>query len=184
MPLAVHLETALLTHISDITGRDPAGWKLLGLYYGGGYYETVEDLRAAIAEPGFVRTEKAEVTQSMLTNRTGKALPYDAEAPPIQTQRQKRWTLDKKEKYVKWMDFAFYWGFNNDIAVTLYDIKYKGERIFYQLGLEEALAHYAGSDPKSSQTAFLDSYYGFGPSTYQLVKGCVKSRNPVMTFGC
>ncbi|PPQ88080.1 hypothetical protein CVT24_002552, partial [Panaeolus cyanescens] len=69
------------------------------------------------------------------------------------------------------MDFEFYIGFNKDVAVTLYDIKYKGERIFYELGLEEALAHYAGSDPKSSHTAFLDSYYGFGPYTYELVKG-------------
>ena len=146
------------------------------------YYESVDDLRAAIATPGFVRTEKAAVTQSMLTNHTGKALPHDTEAPPIQSQRQKRWTLDKAEKYVKWMDFAFYWGFNNDIAVTLYDIKFKGERIFYQLGLQEALAHYAGSDPKSSQTAFLDSYYGFGPSTYQLVKGYVNQLLPASKY--
>ncbi|KAJ3540677.1 hypothetical protein NMY22_g4201 [Coprinellus aureogranulatus] len=155
----------------DITGRDSAGWKLLGLYYAGVLYDSVDALRAAMAEPGFVRTEQAVVTQSMFTNRTGDPLPHDEEAPPIQYQRQKRWSLDKEEKYVKWMDFEFYWGFNNDIGATLYDIKYKGERIFYELGLQEALAHYAGSDPKSSQTAFLDSYYGFGSYTYQLVKG-------------
>lgn len=69
------------------------------------------------------------------------------------------------------MDFEFYFGFNKDIAVTLYDIKYKGKRIFYELGLQEALAHYAGADPKSSGTAFLDNYYGFGPNVFELVKG-------------
>ncbi|TFK22683.1 copper amine oxidase [Coprinopsis marcescibilis] len=155
----------------DITGRDPAGWKLLGIYYGGVYYDSVDDLRTAMNKPDFVRTEKTLVTQSMMTNRTGDALPYDTEAPPIQYQNQKRWTVDKTENYVKWMDFEFYWGFNKDVAVTLYDIKYKGERIFYELGLEEALAHYGGSDPKSAHTAFLDNYYGFGAYTYELVKG-------------
>ncbi|TEB24011.1 copper amine oxidase [Coprinellus micaceus] len=155
----------------DITGRDPAAWKLLGLYYAGVYYETADDLRAAMAKADFVRTEKVVVTQSLMTNRTGTPLPYDDEAPPVAYQSQKRWSVDKDQKYVKWMDFEFYWGFNKDIAVTLFDVKYKGERIFYELGLEEALAHYAGSDPKSSHTAFLDSYYGFGPYTYELVKG-------------
>jgi primary-amine oxidase len=156
---------------TDITGRDPAAWKLLGLYYAGVYYETADDLRAAMAKADFVRTEKVVVTQSLMTNRTGTPLPYDDEAPPVAYQSQKRWSVDKDQKYVKWMDFEFYWGFNKDIAVTLFDVKYKGERIFYELGLEEALAHYAGSDPKSSHTAFLDSYYGFGPYTYELVKG-------------
>ncbi|EAU83093.2 copper amine oxidase [Coprinopsis cinerea okayama7 len=155
----------------DITGRDPAGWKLLGIYYGGIFYESAAAFRAAWEKSDFVRTEKTFVTQSMMTNRTGEILPYDYEAPPAQFQTQKRWTVDKENKYVKWMDFEFYIGFNKDVAVTLYDIKYKGERIFYELGLEEALAHYAGSDPKSSHTAFLDSYYGFGPYVYELVKG-------------
>ncbi|PPQ63631.1 hypothetical protein CVT24_004383 [Panaeolus cyanescens] len=156
---------------SDITGRDPNGWKLLGIYYCGVFYGDVDDLRAAMKKPDFVRTEKTFVTQSMMTNRTGEILPYDTEAPPILVQTQKRFTVDKKQKYVKWMDFEFYIGFNKDVAVTLYNIKYKGERIFYELGLEEALAHYAGSDPKPSHTTFLDAYYGFGPNVFELVKG-------------
>lgn len=107
----------------------------------------------------------------MMMNRTGELLPYDTFPPPIQVQTQNRFTVDKEQKYVKWMDFEFYIGFNKDVAVTLYDIKYKGERVFYELGLEEAIAHYGGSDPKSSGTAFLDNYYGFGPNVFELVKG-------------
>jgi hypothetical protein len=39
--------------------------------------------------------------------------------------------------------------------MRLYDVKYKGERILYELGLQEAIAHYAGNDPTQSGTAYL-----------------------------
>lgn len=41
--------------------------------------------------------------------------------------------------------------------MTLFDIKYKGERIIYELGLQEAIAHYAGHDPAQSGVAYLDT---------------------------
>jgi primary-amine oxidase len=69
------------------------------------------------------------------------------------------------------MDFEFYTGFSRDLGVTLYNIKYKGKRIIYELGLQEAIAHYAGNDPMQSRTAYLDSYYGFGPYVFELLPG-------------
>ncbi|KAF9035120.1 copper amine oxidase [Panaeolus papilionaceus] len=81
-----------------ITGRDPAGWKLLGIYSGGVFYESTEEFREAWKKPDFFRTEKTFVTQSMMTNRTGDALPYDIEAPLVQVQIQKCWTVDKEQK--------------------------------------------------------------------------------------
>ena len=55
------------------------------------------------------------------------------------------------------MDFSFYVTFSRDTGLRLFDIKYRGERIVYELGLEEAIAHYAGADPVQSGTAYLDS---------------------------
>lgn len=45
--------------------------------------------------------------------------------------------------------------FTRDTGMRLFDIKYKGERIIYELGLQEAIAHYAGNDPQQSGTAYL-----------------------------
>jgi primary-amine oxidase len=39
--------------------------------------------------------------------------------------------------------------------MRLHDIKFRGERIIYSLGLEEAIAQYAGNDPVQSGTAYL-----------------------------
>lgn len=55
--------------------------------------------------------------------------------------------------------------------MQIHNIEYQGQRIIYELGLQEALAHYASFDPLQSATAYLDSYYGFGPSTFELVQG-------------
>ena len=70
------------------------------------------------------------------------------------------------------VDFTFYLSSNRDLGVQLHDIRYKGERIIYELGLQEALAHYASaSDPFQASNAYLDSYYGFGQFDWQLVSG-------------
>ena len=55
------------------------------------------------------------------------------------------------------MDFTFYISYSRDTGLRLFDIKYRGERIIYELGLEEAIAHYAGNDPAQSGTAYLDT---------------------------
>jgi primary-amine oxidase len=37
--------------------------------------------------------------------------------------------------------------------------------------MQEAVAHYAGSDPTQANSAYLDSLYGFGPFAFELLKG-------------
>lgn len=70
------------------------------------------------------------------------------------------------------VDFSFYYSFSKTLGIVLHNVAYKGERIIYELGLQEALAHYASaSDPFQGQNAFLDSEYGFGQTAYQLVSG-------------
>lgn len=103
----------------------------------------------------------------------GEDLPLDEKAPPQEVLvGGQRFRVDDEEKYVEWMDFTFFityvavldwvrsrWWligrFTRDTGMRLYDIKYKGERIIYELGLQEAIAHYAGNDPHQSGTAYL-----------------------------
>ncbi|KAI5797340.1 copper amine oxidase [Peziza echinospora] len=155
----------------DITGRVAADWKLKAILYNNIMYKSIEEFREATKKPEFVRLAKTVEGDWARTVKQGAALPLDELPPPLSVQAHKRWTVDKKDKYVTWMDFSFYIAFNRDVGITLYDVKYKGERIIYEIGLQEAIAHYAGNDPKQSGTAFLDGYYGFGPNYWELVKG-------------
>ncbi|KAJ7159987.1 copper amine oxidase [Mycena crocata] len=157
---------------SDVTGRDSSKWKLLGWLYGDIFYSTTEEFRAAWSSPDFVKYELNLPGSWIGSDQTGDFFPADNIAPPVAVQPNgQRFSVDEEEKYVEWMDFSFYITFTRDTGLRLFDIKYRGERIIYELGLQEAIAHYAGNDPVQSGTAYLDTFYGFGPYAFELVPG-------------
>ncbi|RGP60861.1 hypothetical protein FSPOR_10362 [Fusarium sporotrichioides] len=149
LPLGLYLRT-------DITGRDP----------------NLEELRAAIAKPDFKPLGTNLDEPWAHTKQNGDELPLDNEPPPASIQSGKaRFAVDEDESYVTWMDFSFYVSITRDNGLRLYDVRYKGKRILYELGMDEAIAHYAGIDPVQSGTCYFDSMSGFGPTMISLVKG-------------
>ncbi|PYH29045.1 membrane copper amine oxidase [Aspergillus neoniger CBS 115656] len=157
---------------SDVTGRDPSKWKLEGWLYNNIFYETTNAFRKAYYSPGFVKLLSNVEGDWARTDQQGPILPDDLKQPPVMVAPSgARYALDTDQKYVTWMGFSFYIGFSRDTGVSIFDVRYRDQRILYELGLQEALSHYAGNDPVQSSTAYLDSYYGFGPYTFELVKG-------------
>lgn len=138
LPLGLYIK-------SDVTGRDPSKWKHEGWLYNDIYYETTEEFRKAYYSPGFVKLGANIEGAWGQTGREGPVLPQDANYPPVAVAPSgARYSVDTERKYVTWMDFSFYVSFSRDTGVSLYDIRYKGQRVLYELGLQEALAHYAG----------------------------------------
>ncbi|KAH7177223.1 copper amine oxidase [Fusarium sp. MPI-SDFR-AT-0072] len=137
LPLGLYLRT-------DITGRDPTKWNVTGWVYNNEFYKDLDAFRKVIAEPDF-KPLGANLDQPWAhTNKHGDTLPLDDEAPPASVQSGKeRFAVDEEESYVTWMDFSFYVSLTRDNGLRLYDIRYKGKRIMYELGLDEAIAHYA-----------------------------------------
>jgi len=138
------LPLGLYVH-SDVTGRDPTKWKVLGWLYNNVFYPTTDSFRNAFYSSGFEKL-KANIDGVWAhTDQRGKVLPHDRSYPPVSVAPSgSRFAVDVKQKYVEWMDFTFYIGFSRDTGMALHDIRYKGQRILYELGLQEALAHYAG----------------------------------------
>ncbi|KAL8725493.1 MAG: hypothetical protein Q9166_007313 [cf. Caloplaca sp. 2 TL-2023] len=158
---------------ADITGRDPANWSVVAWQYNGVFYESETTFRRAINSTGFIRPGTNTDGDWACTDYNNDPFPHDELNPPVPVQPDgSRFAVDEQEKYVQWMDFSFYLSFNRDLGVVLHDISYKGERIIYELGLQEALAHYASaSDPFQASNAYLDSEFGLGQFTWQLVSG-------------
>ncbi|KAK0654082.1 Membrane primary amine oxidase [Lasiodiplodia hormozganensis] len=156
----------------NITGRDPKGWSTLGWYYDGIFFNSTEAFQNSW-KSGKVAPVPYETDGTWgTTDRRGEDLPLDQYNPPMAIKPDNpRYGVDVEQQYVEWMDFSFFISFSRDGGLSLYDIRFKGERIIYELGLQEALAHYASSDPYQSGTSYLDSYYGFGPYAFELVNG-------------
>ncbi|WWC71351.1 uncharacterized protein I206_105306 [Kwoniella pini CBS 10737] len=156
----------------DITGRDSSKWFLMGILYGDEYYQSVDEFRSAWKASSFEKYTPNMPGKWINTDQTGKKLCLEEEAPPMSVQPGgQRFKVDEDNKYVEWMDFTFYLTFTRDTGMRLYDIRYKGQRIIYELGLQEAIAHYAGNDPVQSGTSYMDTYYGFGPYAFSQVPG-------------
>jgi len=156
----------------DVTGRDPSKWKLEGWLYNDIYYPTTADFRKAYWSGNFTKLGVNVDGAWAHTDQDGPIMPMDNASPPSAVAPAgSRYSVDHTRKYVEWMDFSFYLGFSRDTGLSLHDIRYKGQRIIYELSLQEALAHYAGNDPVQSGTSYLDSFYGFGPYAFELVGG-------------
>lgn len=83
----------------------------------------------------------------------------------------KRYKLDVEQQYVEFMGWSFYMSFTRTLGLQFYDIKFKGERILYELSLQEAAAQYAGFQPKAAGTIYHDTYYSIGTYSATLVEG-------------
>lgn len=178
-----------LYFLSNMTGRDSSKWTLNGWLYNGIFYETTKAFRKAYYSKGFQKNGANVDGTWARTDKNGPALALDSRYPAsLVAPAGNRFFVQRQQKFVRWQDFEFYIAFTRDTGMRLFDIKYKGERIIYELGLQEALAHYAGNDPVQSGTSYMDSCefrksrcdeddadyfldYGFGPYSFELISG-------------
>ncbi|KJE93655.1 hypothetical protein CAOG_04412 [Capsaspora owczarzaki ATCC 30864] len=56
-------------------------------------------------------------------------------------------------------------------GLNLRDIRFKGERIIYELAIQDAYAGYAGRQPSQATSNYFDSGWGMGWSSYELIRG-------------
>ncbi|KAK0543019.1 hypothetical protein OC846_006302 [Tilletia horrida] len=157
---------------ADVTGRDPSLWSVDGWLYNNIFYNSTDAFRQAWNSSSFEKIPARNEQGSWGgTDRVGESFKYDARVGPLTVYPGgKRYAVDADKKYVEWGAFSFYMGFSRDAGIQLYNIRYNGQRIVYHLGLQEAIAHYAGNDPVQSSVAYLDTYYGFGPYAFELLR--------------
>ncbi|KAF1951643.1 amine oxidase catalytic domain-containing protein [Byssothecium circinans] len=156
----------------DITSRAWQDWSVTSWYYRGQMYNGTEAFRRVVTAPGFSKPPPNVDGPWTSTDKRGEPLPLDDLPPPITvSQGANRYKVDAQENFVAWMDFTFFLSTTPDQGLSLFDIKYKGKRIIYELALQEALAHYSGADPVQSETLYFDTSEGMGRNMVSLVKG-------------
>lgn len=159
----------------DITGTDASHYTSRGFVTGEKYYPTVDELRAAFAA-GELAMEYDQTldTDWALLDRKPEMGVRDLEerlAPSTLEIGGKRYKLDEKNQYVEYMGWSFYLSFSRTLGIMFHDIKFKGERILYELSMQEALAQYAGNQPKAAGTVYHDTYYQLGIEMSSLMEG-------------
>ncbi|CAJ2510962.1 Uu.00g065870.m01.CDS01 [Anthostomella pinea] len=156
----------------DATSANVSDWVVGDWFYNGVMYANVDEFRRAMRSPDFLKTPPNvdgpwTDTEDFDAKPDGRQLP-----PPVSIQPYgPRYKLDKAEGYMSWFGFEFYLTSTQATGVSLFDVRFKGERVMYELSLQEALAHYAGDDPMAGGQEFLDTFFGMGTNAFELLPG-------------
>ncbi|OAX80178.1 hypothetical protein ACJ72_05496 [Emergomyces africanus] len=159
----------------DWTGTDPSTYFVKGFVTKERFFPTVEELTLAF--------EAGELTQEFDQTRDGSWALLDRKTEMGNRELDmkfpatllelggKRYKLDTEQRYVEYMGWSFYMVHSRSLGLMFFDIKFKGERILYELSLQEALAQYGGNQPLAASSAFHDSHYSLGTKMGTLVEG-------------
>ncbi|XP_066477628.1 amine oxidase [copper-containing] 3-like [Tiliqua scincoides] len=153
----------------DVSSLDPSQWKVLKVFYNGQYFESMEDLESQFNQ-GQVKVDKVKKAPSdggfsSLKQR----VPHTGPGPLHYEPRGPRYRI--KKNHVEYMSWSFAFGMDVYKGPHVFDIRFKGERIVYELSLQDASAIYGCNSPASMMTRYMDISYGLGYDASTLIQG-------------
>ena len=159
----------------DMTDTDPQKWQLQKVWYASRLYESLPELMR-LYEQGNIN--KTRVTMPSVAQKQLRSSLYLRGTPfpkeDLQKPRQfepsgPRYTIDGNE--IRYMNWKLNYRMSPTVGLQLFNIKYKSERIVYELSLQEIIVLYAGHSPAASMLYFADSAGLFGTRTRGMVPG-------------
>ncbi|KAJ3094447.1 hypothetical protein HDU97_008044 [Phlyctochytrium planicorne] len=162
-----------LQTLFDHSGPDATEWKILmHVYENQVFNSTAAFINTYKSGTLKISNKYKEEDEWSNMKSSGPSRPFEDKEGPRSTEFSgKRYVVDRKENYVEWMGWSFYLRFTRDTGIALFDVRFKGERIAYEIALTEALAQYSGSNPVQANTAYLDSHFGIGATMFELLDG-------------
>ncbi|XP_078501471.1 amine oxidase [copper-containing] 3-like isoform X2 [Lissotriton helveticus] len=144
-------------------------WTVDKVFYNGQYYDSMEELETQY-KAGRVKSVKIaklphgdEMGSLKTKSGTNPTVPFQFEPNGA------RYSV--KNNQVLFQSWSFAFGLNVNSGMRLFDIKFNGERIVYELSVQEAIAVYGSNAPGGMMTRYIDSSFGIGRFAFQLVKG-------------
>ncbi|NXC46114.1 AOC3 oxidase, partial [Penelope pileata] len=144
-------------------------WHLSTVFYNGLYFSSTTELESAFVANSVdvIRVEKPRDDEVLGSMRP----QHPPGAPgPLQFEPQgPRYKI--RDNHVTFQGWSITFGMNPNTGPRLFNIHYRGERIIYELSLQEALALYGSNCPGGMSTRYLDGSFGIGRFAYELVRG-------------
>lgn len=152
----------------DHKALDPAHWRIQKVFYQGRYYESLAQLEEQF--------EAGQVNVVLIPNNgTGgwwslKPQVPPGPAPPLQFHPQgPRFSVQGTRVASSLWTFSF--GLGAFSGPRVFDVRFKGERLAYEISLQEAVTIYGGNSPAAMLTRYLDGGFGMGKYATPLTRG-------------
>ena len=105
------------------------------------------------------------------------SLHHRGDPVPERNQRGPRSFMPDGRRYtvtghhVEWQGWSFDFNMRSIIGMQVHDLRFKGERIAYELSLSELGIIYSGASPITVRSAYLDTPWFIGRQAFQLFPG-------------
>ena len=163
-----YLHPVGLELLVDHKALDPARWTVQKVFFQGRYYKSLAQLEEQF-EAGLVNVVLIP------DNGTGgswslKSQASPGPAPPLQFHPQgPRFSVQGSR--VSSSLWTFFFGLGAFSGPRIFDIRFQGERLAYEISLQEALAVYGGNSPAAMLTRYIDGSFGMGKYSTPLTRG-------------
>jgi primary-amine oxidase len=127
----------------DISGTDPSLYFMRMIVYNLQVYNSTEEFRAAWQNPDFVKSPAPSPDGAFLKkDRKGPIRDLEQRFAPTSLELDgKRYKVDHENRYVEYLGWSFYTRYSRDTGISFFDVKYKGERVLYELALQGLSLH-------------------------------------------
>ncbi|XP_054449402.1 amiloride-sensitive amine oxidase [copper-containing] [Pteronotus mesoamericanus] len=162
---------------------NPEDWTVEQVWYNGKFYRSPEELAqkyeegqvdAVILEDPFAKGSGAEGTEeqplfSSYKPRGEFSSPLSVNGPRLINPEGPRYKLEGNAVLYGGWSFAF--RLRSSTGLQIMNLQFGGERIAYEVSIQEAVALYGGHTPAGMQTKYLDLGWGLGTVNHELAPG-------------
>ncbi|XP_075771715.1 diamine oxidase [copper-containing] [Pelodiscus sinensis] len=163
----------LLEHRS----RHPARWALQQLWYNGQYFASAHEL-ARRYERGELAVAWLHPPAPGLGPLFSTYLPRGHFSTGTRTDVHGAKVCEPQGRHYRVQGNLVEYGgwrlalrLRSSAGLQLFDLRFNGERLAYELSVQEAVAFYGGSTPAAMQTKYIDAAWGMGAMAHELARG-------------
>ncbi|XP_040858356.1 amiloride-sensitive amine oxidase [copper-containing] [Ochotona curzoniae] len=180
----------------DHGSTDAQHWTVEQVWYNGKFYKSLEELAQKYADgevdvvilegptpsaPGAESTEEPPLFSSYKL-RGDFPTPTNVSGPRLVQLNGPRYRLEGNA--VQYGGWSFAFRLRSSSGIQILNVHFGGERVAYEVSVQEAVALYGGHTPAGMQTKYMDVGWGLGSVTHELAPGidCPESATFLDTF--
>ena len=165
-----YLNPVGLQFLVNLTHPDPDQWFIAKIFYNDQIFGSVDQFIREYDTGNVTKVRLSEPdyeNYSSYGRRKSKFQNHDREGPKMTLPSGPRFTVNGR--YVEYMDWSFHFSLDTPTGFQLFDIRFRNDRVAYELGIQEAAVTYSGYNPTQSAANLFDRSWNM--YTYELIKG-------------
>ncbi|KAJ7313417.1 hypothetical protein JRQ81_004768 [Phrynocephalus forsythii] len=153
----------------DHSHLNSSQWNVKNVFYNGQYYRDFTQLEREFTE-GRVTVEKVKKVPADGDISSMKPKADHAEQGPLNFESSEP-RYHVRNNQIRSLSWNFAFRIDVSRGPRLFDIRFKGQRVIYELSVQDAMSVYGSSNPGGMLTRYMDASFGIGKYMYSLMRG-------------